>query len=110
MALALAFAYPATLFGVWYPELQPFVVSVARAAFFLAPGLVALDLVGGLTRELLPFNPLTGLFESYRDALLYGQSPQAWEFLVPFAAAAVVLAVSLPVYVRDQARLAKLVG
>ena len=110
VALALAFAYPATLVGVWYPELQPFVVSVARAAFFLAPGLVALDLVGGLTRELLPFNPLTGLFESYRDALLYGQSPQAWEFLVPFAAAAVVLAVSLPVYVRDQARLAKLVG
>jgi lipopolysaccharide transport system permease protein len=110
VALALAFAYPATLFGVWYPELQPFVVSVARAAFFLAPGLISLELIGGFTRELLPLNPLTGLFESYRAALLYGRSPDAWEILVPFAAAALVIAVSLPVYLKDQARLAKLVG
>ena len=36
--LALALAYPSTLFGIWYPELQPFAVSFARAAFFLAAG------------------------------------------------------------------------
>jgi lipopolysaccharide transport system permease protein len=108
--LALALAYPSTLFGIWYPELQPFAVSFARAAFFIAAGLIALDEVTGTARDLLPFNPLTGLFEAYRDALLYGHSPSAWELLVPLGAAALVLAVSVPLYMREQSRIAKLLG
>lgn len=108
--LAVAIAVPSTLFGIWYPELRPFAVSVARAAFFLAPGLVALDQITGTTRDVLPFNPLTGLFESFRDALLYGHAPAAWELLAPLGAAALVLALTLPVYRREQSRLAKLIG
>jgi ABC-2 type transport system permease protein len=109
-ALALALAYPSTLLGIWYPDLAPFVVSVARAAFFLAPGLIALEQVTGIARDLLPINPLTGLFEMYRDALLYGVSPAAWEILVPLAAAALILLVTVPIYRREQQHLAKLVG
>ena len=110
VVLALALAYPSTLFGIWYPELQPFAVSFARAAFFIAAGLIALDEVTGTARDLLPFNPLTGLFEAYRDALLYGHAPAAWELLVPLAAALLVLAVSVPLYMREQSRIAKLLG
>ena len=40
---SIALAYPATLFGIWYPELLPFGVSLVRAMFFIAPGLIALD-------------------------------------------------------------------
>jgi len=108
IVLAFALAYPSALFGIWYPELQPFAVSFVRAAFFLAAGLVALDEVNGSARDVLPYNPLTGLFESFRDALLYGHAPAAWQLLVPLAAAALILAVSLPVYRREQSRLAKL--
>lgn len=108
VVLAFALAYPSALFGIWYPELQPFAVSFVRAGFFLAAGLVALDQVTGSARDLLPYNPLTGLFESFRDALLYGHAPAAWQLLVPLAAAALILAVSLPVYRREQSRLAKL--
>jgi lipopolysaccharide transport system permease protein len=110
VAFALALAYPSTLLGIWFPELRPFVVSFARAAFFLAPGLIALDQISGVARDVLPFNPLTGLFESYRDALLYGRSPAAWQLLAPLTAAALVLAASLPIYRKEQTRLAKLVG
>lgn len=108
--LTLALAYPFSLLGIWYPELQPFVLSLVRAAFFIAPGLIALDQITGTARELLPINPLSGLFEAFRDALLYGQAPAAWELLVPLGAAAVLLAVSVPVYLREQRYLAKLVG
>jgi len=108
--LALALAYPATLLGIWYPDLAPFVVSVARAAFFLAPGLIALDAVTGVARDLLPINPLTGLFEMYRDAILYGVSPEAWELLVPLGAAVLILLITVPFYRREQPNLAKLVG
>jgi lipopolysaccharide transport system permease protein len=110
IALSIGFAYPATLFGVWYPEMVPFAVSLVRALFFLAPGLVALDLITGSARDLMPFNPFTGVFESFRHALLYGDSPAAWELLSPLAAALLLLAVALPVYRREQAHLAKLVG
>jgi ABC-type polysaccharide/polyol phosphate export permease len=61
---------------------------MVRTLFFLAPGLVALSEISGVARDLLPLNPLTGLFELYRDALLYGQSPPAWQILYPLAAAA----------------------
>ena len=110
LALAVALAFPAALVGVWYPELQPFAISLVRAAFFVAPGVVALEQVSGTARELLPFNPLTGLFESFRDALLYGHAPEAWQLLAPLAAAAVILAIALPVYRRDLPQLVKLVG
>ena len=110
VALSIAFAYPAALVGVWYPEMVPFIVSLVRAMFFLAPGLVALDTISGTARDVLPYNPFTGIFEAFRDALLYGQAPAAWELLVPFGFAAVIMAIAIPVYRRDQAQLAKLVG
>lgn len=110
IALAAALTYPAALIGVWYPEYNGFAVSMIRTLFFLAPGLVALDQITGTTRELLPFNPLTGVFEAFRDIFLYGESPAAWELLAPLAAAVVVLAIALPIYRREQPELAKLIG
>jgi len=110
IAFSLALAYPAALFGIWYPELMPFGVSLVRAMFFLATGLVALDQVSGTADDLLPFNPLTGLFETFRDALLYGQAPAAWQLLVPLGAAALLLCIFYPLYRSEQSQLAKLVG
>jgi ABC-2 type transport system permease protein len=110
IVLSAALAYPATLIGIWWPEYQGLAVSLIRTLFFLAPGLVALDQIVGTTRELMPFNPLTGIFETFRDALLYGQAPAFWEVAAPLAAAAILFAVFVPIYSREQAALAKLVG
>lgn len=109
VALAAAVAYPASLAGFWVRDLRPFITSLVRALFFLAPGLIALDQIGGDVNELIRLNPLTGLFEAFRDVLLYGQAPAAWELLYPLAAAAVVAAVFLPIYAREQGHLAKVV-
>ena len=110
IVFAASLTYPAALVGLWYPEYQGFAISLLRTMFFLAPGLVALDQITGTTRELLPFNPLTGVFEAFRDIFLYGQSPAAWELLSPLAAAAVVFAIFVPLYRREEHDLAKLVG
>jgi lipopolysaccharide transport system permease protein len=109
LLLALAAAYPATLFGVWYRELTPFALSAVRIMLFLAPGVVALAQVTGRARELLRLNPLTGVFEAYRSIFLYGESPAAWELVYPTIAAGLVLAVFVPVLRREQAHLAKVV-
>ena len=109
VVVALAFAYPATLIGVWFADLRPFAVSLVRTLYFVAPGLVALDEITGRAGELFKLNPLTGVFEAYRDVFLYGRSPDAWEFLIPLGISAVLLAVTVPVYRRDQRHMAKIV-
>ena len=107
--LAIACAYGASLFGLWFWDLRPFAISFVRTMFFLAPGLVPLSEVGGRAQDLLRINPLTGLFEAYRSVLVYGHRPAAWQLLVPLAAAALLLALFVPVYLRDQRQFAKVV-
>jgi lipopolysaccharide transport system permease protein len=107
MFAAVACAYPAALIGLWFRELHNFVVSGVRTLFFLAAGLVALDSVHGLARDLLALNPLTGIFEAYRNVLIVGESPAWWHLLYPLAFAALLLLAFLPIYRREQEQFAK---
>jgi lipopolysaccharide transport system permease protein len=108
--LAVALAYVASLIGIWFSDLRLFAISVVRTLFFLAPGLVPLSMVGGRAADLLRLNPLSGVFEGYRSVLLSGERPSAWELLVPTAFSLVVLAIVLPIYVREQKQFAKVVA
>lgn len=106
--LALAVAYPTALAGLWFPEARAILVSLARAAFWVAPGVVALDAISGGANDWLRANPLTGLFEAYRSVFLYGESPAAWKLLLPCAFAVVVLALFVPLFRREGPQFAKL--
>ena len=108
--LAVAIAYPASLLGVWMPDLRPLAISLLRTLFFLAPGLIALAEVPGDAQDWLKANPLTGLFEAFRAVLLDGTSPEAWMLLLPVAFSLLVLGLALPLYRREQAHFAKLLG
>ena len=105
--LAVAAAYAASLLGLWLWEFRPFLLSFVRMLFFLGPGLVPLSQTGESTRAVLRLNPLTGLFESYRDVFLYGHTPAAWQLLYPMAIASVILGVFVPLYRVEQRQFAK---
>jgi ABC-type polysaccharide/polyol phosphate export permease len=109
LLLAAAAAYPAILLGIWLRELRTFIQSFVRILFFLGPGLVPLSETSPGTRTLLQANPLTGLFEGYRDAFLYGRAPAAWELLIPIAASVLLLIAFVPVYTSEQRQFAKVV-
>jgi len=109
LALALGLAYPATIFGVWFPDLRLLGVSVVRTLFFLASGLVPLARVPESAQTLLRINPLTEIFESWRALFLYGHSPGLFNLLYPLLIAAGMLAVFLPLYRREQQQFAKVV-
>jgi lipopolysaccharide transport system permease protein len=109
LLLAIASAYAATLCGIWLRELRPFVLSFARTLFFLGPGLVPLEQTSEGVRNLLRLNPLTGLFEAYRAVFFYGTSPAAWQLVYPAIAAALLLAVFLPLYRSEQRHFAKVI-
>jgi lipopolysaccharide transport system permease protein len=105
--LGIAVAYPMTLIGIWAPDVRGLVLSAVRAAYFLAPGLVTLSAIHGRTNDLVRLNPLTGLFEALRHSVLYRSSPPAWELLYPLAVAVLILAISVPLYRREQQHFAK---
>jgi lipopolysaccharide transport system permease protein len=107
--LAAAAAYPAVLFSIWLRELRAFVLSFVRILFFLGPSLIPLSETSPGTRSILRLNPLTGLFEAYRDVFLYGRTPELWELLFPLAAATLLLAVFLPIYRLEQRQFAKVI-
>ncbi len=110
VVLAVSFAYPAALFGVWFPEMRAFAVSLMRTLYFVAPGLVPLSEASHRAQTLLKLNPLTGLFQGFRTVLVDGSSPAPWMILYPLAFAAVLLALVVPLYRREQAWFAKVVG
>jgi homopolymeric O-antigen transport system permease protein len=107
IVLSLACAVPACLLGLWFADLRNFVVSFVRTIFFLAPSLVPLSEVPHRARRLLELNPLSGVFELYRDALLYGHGPALWQFAVPLGFSALLLAVFGPIYRREERHFAK---
>jgi homopolymeric O-antigen transport system permease protein len=107
LILAVSWAYPAGLIGLWFPDLRPFIFSFVRTLFFLAPGLVALSAIEGRAHELVQLNPLTGLFESYRAVFLYGETPAVRDLLYPLGFSALLLAITVPVYRREERQFAK---
>jgi lipopolysaccharide transport system permease protein len=109
LALAAAAAFPGVLFALWLRELRPFILSFVRILFFLGPGLVPLSETSPGVRNLLRLNPLTGLFEAYRDAFLHGTNPAAWELLFPLGATVILLAIFVPIYSLEQRHFAKVV-
>ena len=109
IVFAVALAYPASLFGLWFRDLRNFGMSFVRTMFFLAPGLIPLSEIHGSARQWLQLNPFTGLFEAYRDVLLLGTAPGAAELLYPMACAVLLLLVFVPFYRSEQKQFAKIV-
>jgi lipopolysaccharide transport system permease protein len=107
--LAAAAAYAATLLGLWLHELKPFLLSFVRMLFFLGPGIVPLAAASANSQEILRFNPLTGMFEAYRDVFLNGVAPAPWELLYPFAISTAILFAFVPLYGSEQRQFAKVV-
>jgi ABC-type polysaccharide/polyol phosphate export permease len=107
LLLSIGVSYPAALLGIWMPDIGYLVTSFVRVLFFIAPGLVPLSEIHGTAHDLLMINPMTGLFESYRDALLYGDAPGAFEMLYPAALGVVLLIAFVPLFRSEQRQFAK---
>ena len=82
----LGLAYPLSVWGLNYRNLPGLMGNILRLWFYLSPGLYTLSRVPeGTPRTLMQFNPLTGLFQGYRGAILTHQSPDwtlAWTALL----------------------------
>ena len=105
----LAFAYPMSVLGLHYRNLQNLSGNILRLWFYLAPGIWSLSQINSETlRELVKLNPLSGLFLSYRAAILEGRAP-GWELAYTLGIGLVVLVLGFRFYIRREAQFGKLV-
>nr|MBA3844638.1 hypothetical protein [Actinomycetota bacterium] len=109
ICFAAAISFPALIFGLWFRELRPVAISLVRTMFFLGSGLVPLSATRGSVDNALKLNPFTAIFESYREVLMFGTAPQVWEIVYPLVLSAVVIALFLPLFLREQRQFAKVV-
>ena len=109
ICFAVAIAFPAVLFGLWFRELRPLAISLVRTLFFLGAGLVPLSATHGNVGIALRLNPFTALFELYRDALMFGRSPRPWQVLYPLGLSAAIVLLFYPLFAHEQRQFAKVV-
>lgn len=75
----LGLAYPVSVWGLNYRNLPGLTANILRLWFYLSPGIWALSRVKvPWHRIIVRLNPLTGLFEGYRGAILSHRAP-GWD-------------------------------
>lgn len=78
MALALGLGFIGAALNVFYRDVQHVFTLVFRIWFYLSPIIYPIDRVEqlpGVVQRVYFLNPLVGVFEAYRDLLLYGRLP-----------------------------------
>ncbi len=76
----------ATLFGLYFPDFRGAAQNLTRLLFFASTGLVSLSHIPGRHLPLLlKYNPLSGIFDSFRAVVIDQHSPKAFDLLYPSA-------------------------
>ena len=71
----LGIAYIFAVWGLNYRNLPNLMGNILRLWFYLSPALYTLAVLKGTYRTIMQFNPLTGIFQGYRGAILTHQPP-----------------------------------
>jgi ABC-type polysaccharide/polyol phosphate export permease len=101
-------AYLAALFGLYFPNFRGAAQNLVRVSFFVSTALVALkDIPGQELPVIFDLNPLSGVFDSFRAAILRGRMPGELDLLYPLAVGLVLLAAGWLLYRRRQDQFAK---
>jgi lipopolysaccharide transport system permease protein len=76
----LGLAYIFAVWGLNYRNLPGLMSNLLRLWFYLSPALYTLNKLSGTYRTIMQFNPLTGIFQGYRGAILTHTGPD-WTLL-----------------------------
>lgn len=101
-------AYIAAVFGVYFPDFRGLVSNLLRIVFLASTALVRPGQIPGETLpRLIKANPLSGIFNSFRDVVIRGRAPRVFNMVYPLAVGAVLLAVGVALYTWRQRHFAK---
>ncbi|MBN2493224.1 MAG: ABC transporter permease [Deltaproteobacteria bacterium] len=93
--------------GIFFLDTTNIVGHVVRMWFFLSPGLYSIDFVPETYRFLFSLNPFCGLMTAYRDILMYGRMPAAFDLAYTAIAALLCGLVGFFIFRRFEGKLAQ---
>jgi lipopolysaccharide transport system permease protein len=102
MFLSTGPAYLLTLFGLYLPDLRGAVQNLIRLGFFASTALVGTKDLPERFDVLLRANPVSGIFESFRAIIVYGQAPNPADLAYPLAVGLVLNVVGVALYRQRQ--------
>ncbi len=102
MFLSTGPAYLLTLLGLYFPDLRGAVQNLIRLGFFASTALVGTRDLPERFDLLLRANPVSGIFESFRAIVVYGQAPNPADLAYPLAVGLVLNVVGVALYRRRQ--------
>jgi ABC-type polysaccharide/polyol phosphate export permease len=106
--LSAGTAYVGAVLGLYFPDLRGLTLNFVRVSFFISTGLVVAEQVRGpQLKGLVAANPLSGIFDSLRAAVIDGRAPSPYELLYPLGFGLVVLTLGLALYRWREPHLAK---
>lgn len=90
-------------FGVYIKDLSNLLVHLLRLWWYLSPGIYSLNRIPKEYQIYWKLNPLTTIFESYRDILLYNKFPHMKDLVVILVFSLILMSYSLKkLYIEDQ--------
>jgi ABC-type polysaccharide/polyol phosphate export permease len=91
--------YICAIFGLYFPDYRGAAQSLIRIGFFASTALVTARKVPGPNlRRLLLLNPVSGIFDSFRDVVIGGHAPKFSHLLDPILAGLILLAAGVALY------------
>jgi ABC-type polysaccharide/polyol phosphate export permease len=107
--LILAFAYPMSVWGLHFRNVQNLSGNILRLWFYASPGIWSLSQLDNESIiRIVKLNPLTGLFLSYHAVFYDGKAP-GWELAYTAGFSLLVLVWGFRYYIRREAQFGKLV-
>lgn len=81
--------------GIFIKDVKNMMQYFTRMLYYLSPVLFSIESVPGNLSKYLYLNPLTTLFESYRNVLMYNEQPQLLGLLCIFIVAIILLTIGI---------------
>jgi lipopolysaccharide transport system permease protein len=106
LAIALGAGLWLAAFAARYRDVQHVVPFIVQIGLFLSPVLYPMAIVPERYQALYALNPVVGVMEAFRWAVLGTTPPDGHLLLIPFAVGVLLLASGLMVFTRAEARFA----
>ena len=109
LMLIVGIALPMSAMNVFFRDIRFIIPLVLQLWMYASPVIYPVSMVPEKWRGLYALNPMVGILEGYRNALLRGESPMTVEFGISTGAAIVLLILGYGLFKRTEDRFADII-
>lgn len=105
MVISLMFYF--SMLGLHFSDFEGILPFLLRLWFFCSPAIYSVERLPAWAQQIMRFNPMSLVFQSYRDCILYARIPNLSGMLAHIAIFAVVLLLGMAIFIRREPYIAR---